>query len=182
MDGYCLESPTDAAELERLIAAGRGAAQDDPRQACSLLGAALALWRSRPYPELDHVEEAIIEARRLDDLADSAREALLAAQLETGMAEDLVSDARRLAAEQPYRERRWELLMLALYRSGSQAEALDAYAEARRRLLDDLGLEPGRRCAAWSTPSCPRILRWSDLGRRGAGLRPARASRAPPPG
>ena len=142
-DGYCLESPTDAAELERLIAASRDAAPGDPQQACSLLGAALALWRSRPFPELDHVEEAIIEARRLEDVAEGAKEALLAAQLETGMSQDLVSTARRLAAEQPYRERRWELLMLALYRSGSQAEALDAYAEARRRLVDDLGLEPG---------------------------------------
>ncbi len=103
----------------------------------------MALWRSHPFPELDHVEEAIIEARRLEDVAEGAREALLAAQLETGMSQDLVSTARRLAAEQPYRERRWELLMLALYRSGSQAEALDAYAEARRRLVDDLGLEPG---------------------------------------
>ena len=51
--------------------------------------------------------------------------------------------ARQLAAAQPYRERRWELLMLALYRAGRQAEALDAYAECRRRLLDDLGLDPG---------------------------------------
>ncbi len=142
-DGYCLESPTDAAELERLVAAGRDAVPGDPQQACSLLGAAVALWRSRPFLELDHVEEAVIESRRLEDVAEGAKEALLAAQLETGVPADLVSAARRLAAEQPYRERRWELLMLALYRSGSQAEALDAYAEARRRLVDDLGLEPG---------------------------------------
>ena len=142
-DGYCLESPTDAAELERLIAASRDAGPGEPEQACSLLSAAVALWRSRPFPELDHVEEAIIEARRLEDVAEGAKEALLAAQLETGTSQDLVSTARRLAAEQPYREHRWELLMLALYRSGSQAEALDAYAEARRRLVDDLGLEPG---------------------------------------
>ncbi len=142
-DGYCLESPTDAAELERLVAASRDAGSGDPQRACLLLGAAVALWRSRPFPELDHVEEAAIEARRLEDVAEGAKEALLAAQLETGVSQDLVSTARRLAAEQPYREHRWELLMLALYRSGSQAEALDAYAEARRRLIDDLGLEPG---------------------------------------
>jgi predicted ATPase len=142
-DGYCLESPTDAVEFEHLISAGREAAVNEPVQACSLLGTALALWRTHPFPELDHVEEAVIEARRLEDVAESAREALLAAQLDVGLSQDLVATARRLAAEQPYRERRWELLMLALYRSGSQAEALDAYAEARRRLVDDLGLEPG---------------------------------------
>jgi predicted ATPase len=133
----------------------------------------MALWRSRPYPELDHVEEAIIEARRLDDVADSAREALLAAQLETGVAHDLVSDARRLVAEQPYRERRWELLMLALYRSGSQAEALDAYAEARRRLLDDLGLEPG--------PALRR-LEHAVLSQDPALERPSPSGSGPPPG
>ncbi len=142
-DGYCLESPTDVAELERLIAAGRGASQGDPQLASSLLRTALALWRSRPYPELADVEEAMIEARRLEDEAEGARETLLAAQLDAGPADDLVGVARQLAAEQPYRERRWELLMLALYRSGCQAEALDAYGEARQRLVDDLGLEPG---------------------------------------
>ena len=142
-DGYCLESPTDAAELERLVAASRDTSPGDPQQACSLLSTALALWRSRPFPELDHVEEAIIETRRLEDVAEGAKEALLASQLDAGPSQDLISTARRLASEQPYRERRWELLMLALYRAGCQAEALDAYAEARRRLVDDLGLEPG---------------------------------------
>jgi len=116
------------------------------------------------FPELDHVEEAIIESRRLEDVAEGAKEALLAAQLETGMSQDLVSVARQLAAEQPYREHRWELLMLALYRSGSQAEALDAYAEARRRLVDDLGLEPGPALRRMEHSVLSRILGWSDPG------------------
>ena len=64
-------------------------------------------------------------------------------ELDEGRPAELVARARQLAAEQPYRERRWALLMLILYRAGRQAEALDAYAECRRRLLDDLGLDPG---------------------------------------
>ena len=107
-------------------------------------------------------------------------------------------DARRLVDEQPYRERRWELLMLALYRAGRQAEALDAYAECRRRLLDDLGLDPGtglRRmqqavlaqdpAARNRRPACPcRVIRLRPGGRRRAGgpqpVPPG--SRAPRPG
>ena len=64
-------------------------------------------------------------------------------ELDEGRPAELVARARQLAAEQPYRERRWALLMLILYRAGRQAEALDAYAECRRRLIDDLGLDPG---------------------------------------
>jgi predicted ATPase/DNA-binding SARP family transcriptional activator len=142
-DGYCLATPTDAAELERVLAAAGEAVPVDAEHASSLLGAALSLWRSRPYPELDHVEEAVIAARRLEDLVEGAREALLATQLDSGPAQDLIAAARQLANEQPYRERRWELLMLALYRSGRQAEALEVFAQARRRLVDDLGLDPG---------------------------------------
>ena len=82
-------------------------------------------------------------AARLDELIEGLREDLLGLDLDVGRPTDLVGDARRLVDEQPYRERRWELLMLALYRAGRQAEALDAYAECRRRLLDDLGLDPG---------------------------------------
>ena len=82
-------------------------------------------------------------AARLEELVESLREDLLALELDHGRPAELIAEARQLAAAQPYRERRWELLMLALYRAGRQAEALDAYAECRRRLLDDLGLDPG---------------------------------------
>jgi hypothetical protein len=68
---------------------------------------------------------------------------VLAADLSQISSVQVIGEARRLAAEQPYRERRWELLMLALYRAGRQAESLEVYAEARRLLIDELGLEPG---------------------------------------
>jgi hypothetical protein len=73
-DGYCLATPTDLAKFERVLAAGGEAVPVDAEHASSLFGAALSRWRSRPYPELDHVEEAVIEARRLEDLVEGARE------------------------------------------------------------------------------------------------------------
>ena len=142
-DGYCLDTPTDAAELERDLERARSLLDHDPARSAELLHAALELWRGRPFPELDHVPEAEIEAARLEELVEGVREQLLRTQLVIGRADDLVATARSLVAEQPYREHRWELLMLALYRSGRQAEALDVYAQARARLIDELGVEPG---------------------------------------
>jgi predicted ATPase/DNA-binding SARP family transcriptional activator len=142
-DGYRLQTPCDVAEFERLVAAGRDSATVDARLASSLFRDALSHWRSSPFPELDHVAEAAIERARLEDLAEGIKEDLLAADLDDAHPSDLIGTARQLAAEQPYRERRWELLMLVLYKAGRQAESLDVYAEARRRLVDDLGLEPG---------------------------------------
>ena len=143
-DRYVLGTSTDADELERLVAASHTAldahdrlgAADDLRQG-------IALWRGQPLTDIDDLPEARIVATRLEELVDRLREELLALELDEGRAAELIGLARQLADEQPYRERRWELLMLALYRAGRQADALDAYAECRRRLLDDLGLDPG---------------------------------------
>jgi DNA-binding SARP family transcriptional activator/predicted ATPase len=142
-DGYCLVTPTDAGELERQIEIARDAAQGDPATSVSMLHDAVRLWRGRPFPELDHVPEAEVEATRLQELFEGVREQLLRTELLVRNAEDLVAPARSLVAEQPFRERRWELLMLVLYRAGRQAEALDVYAEARAKLIDELGVEPG---------------------------------------
>ncbi len=79
----------------------------------------------------------------LEELFEGIREQLLRTELLIRDAEDLVAPARSLVAEQPFRERRWELLMLVLYRAGRQADALDVYAEARAKLIDELGVEPG---------------------------------------
>jgi DNA-binding SARP family transcriptional activator/predicted ATPase len=141
--GYCLDTPTDAVAFEGSIDSARGLAGSDPGRSMALLREAIALWRGRPLPELDHLPEAEIEAARLEEMVEAAREQLLRAELLLGRSDELVGSARSLVAEQPYRENRWELLMLALYRSGRQAEALDVYAQARERLLDDLGVEPG---------------------------------------
>ena len=141
--GYCLQTPTDAAEFEGCIESVRRLAGSDPDHSISLLREAIALWRGRPLPELDHLPEAEIEAGRLEEIVETAREQLLRAELMLGRSDDLVGSARSLVAEEPYREHRWELLMIALYRSGRQAEALDVYSQARDRLLSELGVEPG---------------------------------------
>ncbi len=141
-DGYCLETPTDATQLEHQLAAAREIADGDPPRSAALLREALGLWRGRPFPELD-VPEAEVEATRLEEVVESSREQLLRTQLAFERPGDLVAPAMSLVAEQPYREHRWELLMLALYRAGRQAEALDVYAQARAKLIDELGVEPG---------------------------------------
>ncbi|HEY2887040.1 MAG TPA: BTAD domain-containing putative transcriptional regulator, partial [Candidatus Limnocylindrales bacterium] len=143
-DRYLLRTPTDVEELERLAADGRLALQrpDLPGSAEAFRGA-LALVRGRPLVDLEDLPEARIVATRLEELVEGLHEELLMVELDEGRPAELVARARQLAAEQPYRERRWALLMLILYRAGRQAEALDAYAECRRRLIDDLGLDPG---------------------------------------
>jgi predicted ATPase/DNA-binding SARP family transcriptional activator len=104
--------------------------------------AALALWRG---PALHGIEApfAATEAARLEELRLAAIEARIEAELESGAHELLVPELERLIAEHPFRERLRGQLMLALYRAGRQAEALDAYQAARRVLVEELGIEPG---------------------------------------
>jgi len=142
-DGYSLDAPTDVAEFERLLGVARDLASSDPAGSIPALREALQLCRGRPLPELDHVPEAEIEARRLEEVTEGARELLLRTQLLVEPPDTLVAPARQFVSEQPYREHRWELLMLALYRSGRQAEALDVYSQARALLVEELGVEPG---------------------------------------
>lgn len=143
-DRYLLRTTTDVEELERLAADGRLALQhSDLPGAADAFRTALALVRGRPLADLEDLPEARIVATRLDELVEGLHEELLMVELDQGRPAELVARARQLAAEQPYRESRWALLMLVLYRAGRQAEALDAYAECRHRLIDDLGLDPG---------------------------------------
>jgi DNA-binding SARP family transcriptional activator/predicted ATPase len=142
-DGYRLDTVTDAQELERALEVARAALPTDTRRSITALQDAVQLYRDRPFPELDHLPEGEVEAARLEELVEGARELLLRAQLAAGPADALVATARALVTAQPFREHRWEALMLVLYRSGRQAEALDVYAEARAKLADELGVEPG---------------------------------------
>src|SRR5207237_4720674 len=82
------------------------------------------------------------EIARLGESGLAAFEQLIDAELETGRPGDVVPELQRLVAEDPLRERFRRQLMLALYRAGRQAEALEAYREARRQFVDTLGLEP----------------------------------------
>jgi predicted ATPase/DNA-binding SARP family transcriptional activator len=134
--GYVLHADADELDLrrfERLLARSDAAA----------LREALALWRGPALADLREAPFAAAEAERLDELRLVALERRIAADFELGAGGDLVPELRALVAEHPYRERFHAQLMLALYRGGRQAEALEAYAAARRRLVEELGMEPG---------------------------------------
>jgi LuxR family transcriptional regulator, maltose regulon positive regulatory protein len=145
--GYALgveRDAIDAHRFEHLLQRARAAlAQNEPEAAASDLRAALALWRGPAL--IDHRFEpfAQLEIGRLEELRMEAIEERMAAELERGRDADLVGELRSLVAEHPLRERLRANLMLALYRSGRQAEALEVMREGRRMLVDELGIEPG---------------------------------------
>jgi DNA-binding SARP family transcriptional activator/streptogramin lyase len=140
--GYMVVVEPGALDLElfeRLVedAQGRGA-----ETAAERLREALALWRGPPFADL---EDSVARAERaqLEERRAAALEQRIDAELELGMHAELVPELERLVREEPLRERRRAQLMLALYRSGRQADALDAYRSGRKLLADQLGLEPG---------------------------------------
>jgi DNA-binding SARP family transcriptional activator len=113
-----------------------------PDEAAELLRQALGLWRGPPLAELDG-SFARPERARLDEQRLSALEQRIAADLELGRHAQLVPELEGLVRAHPLRERLRGQLMLALYRCGRQAEALDVYRTGRRLLDEELGLEPG---------------------------------------
>ncbi|MDP8910031.1 MAG: AfsR/SARP family transcriptional regulator, partial [Chloroflexota bacterium] len=136
----------DAHRFERLVAAGRSEhAAGRATRAVSLLEQALALWRGPALADLAHEPFAQREIARLEDLRVSAEELLIDAQLELGRHERILGRIEALIDEHPYRERLRAQLMIALYRCERQADALQAYQDARRKLVEELGLEPGER-------------------------------------
>ena len=102
-----------------------------------------ALRRGEPLAEFAYAGFADAERARLDELTLVATESRADADLGLGRHGELAGELEALCREHPLRERLWELLILALYRSGRQAEALRAYAEVRDRLAGELGLDPG---------------------------------------
>lgn len=145
--GYMLvveEGELDLEVFEQLLADGRQAlGRGDPERAAVLLRDAESLWRGRPLADLEFEPFARFEAQRLEELRLLAIEARIDAELELGRHATLCPELETLAAEHPLRERLRAQLMLALYRSGRQAEALEAYRTARSVLVSELGLEPG---------------------------------------
>jgi hypothetical protein len=108
------------------------------------LSEALALWRGPPLADFAFEPFAQPEIRRLEELRSVALEERIAADLELGRHDELVGELEALVREHPLRERLRGQLMLALYRAGRQAEALQAYYDARSVLVEELGVEPGR--------------------------------------
>ena len=108
------------------------------------IDAALALWRGDPLSDLSEFRFARSENARLEELRLACLEHRIERDLAAGRHADVAGELEALAREHPLRERLRELLMLALYRSGRQAEALEAYQAARTALTEELGIEPGR--------------------------------------
>lgn len=144
--GYVLHVPADRFDLgrfERLAEDGSAAlARGDPERAGTLLRAALALWRGDPLADLAYEPFAQTSIARLMEVRLATIEQRIEADLQLGRHATLVAELEALVAEDPAREGFRAQLMLALYRSGRQAEALDAYRQGRDELVSRFGIEP----------------------------------------
>ncbi len=145
--GYLLQvepGQLDTAVFDQLLAAGRDALADgDPSIAAARLREGLALWRGPPLADLASLEVMQPDIRRLEELHLAALMDRVDADLALGQGAPLVPELEELVDANPYQERLRGQLMLALYRSGRQADALDAYRRTRELLRDELGLQPG---------------------------------------
>ncbi|HUP71836.1 MAG TPA: BTAD domain-containing putative transcriptional regulator [Acidimicrobiales bacterium] len=145
--GYQLvltNSTIDADEFEDDLRTARNAQRaGDLERAEHAIATALARWRGDALGEFAHEPWALAEAARLTELREAAIEDRVDVRLNTGQHHSIVAELESLVASAPLRERRRGQLMLALYRSGRQADALRTYGEGRERLLDELGLDPG---------------------------------------
>jgi DNA-binding SARP family transcriptional activator len=135
----------DVRRFESLVDEGRRAlAAGDARSARAKLDQALALWRGPPLADLAYESFCQTEIARLEALRLGALEERIDADLALGRHADVVAQLEGLTDQYPLRERLRAQLMLALYRSHRQAEALEAYRDTRRTLVGELGIEPGR--------------------------------------
>ena len=139
--GYCLElsaGVVDAEEFVRLTDEARGLAE--PGDGVRAYGAALAWWRGPAFGELADHDVIRVEAVRLEELRHTAVEQWIECRLGAGGDAAVVGDLEGLTAEHPLRERYWRQLMVALYQTGRQADALRRAAELRNLLREELGL------------------------------------------
>ena len=162
-------------------------AADEPASAAASLREALALWRGPPLADFTYASFAQAAIGRLDELRLSALEKRIEADLALGRHADLIAELRALVAQHPLRERLRAQLMLALYRSGRQAEALAEYQAGRRVLVNKLGIEPGTGAAgaragrpAPGTGARPGRSRAAEVNSRRAVCRTTRSTRCSP--
>lgn len=131
----------DAVEFEHAVTRAAELLESDPAEASQRLRAALALWRGHPYSDVTDTFRLELEARRLEELRLRAVETRIEAELALGQHAELVAELEVLCEEFPVQESFRAQHMLALYRSGRQAEALRAYQKTRTYLAEELGLE-----------------------------------------
>lgn len=149
--GYLLSidpDQVDSHRFERLAAEGQALIADDPAAASIILTDSLALWRGRAYEEFTYEPFAEAEIARLEEIRLVAVEDRFAAELALGRGRELVGELEGLVRQHRFRERLTSQLMVALYRSGRQGEALRAFGELQRNLGEELGLEPSKELQA----------------------------------
>ncbi len=146
-DGYRLDvrpEQIDALVFEQTLDDSQILIATAPGEASAKLREALAMWRGRPYADLYEVEGLQGEVARLEELRLAAVEFRIDAELASGRHQQIVAEAGALAEEHPLRERFRAQHMIALYRSGRQADALGAYERTRDYLAEELGLQPSQ--------------------------------------
>jgi predicted ATPase/DNA-binding SARP family transcriptional activator len=146
--GYVLEADpgdVDACRFEQGVTAA--STEPDAAQRLAMIDEALVLWRGPPLGEFAGAGWADREATRLEALHLQALQRRYDSLLELDRARETVAELETLVRAHPLDERLWAQLMLGLYRSGRQADALGAYQQARRHLVDELGIEPGPELA-----------------------------------
>ena len=149
--GYVLRAEiddVDSIRFERLASEGHRLVDVEPGAAVAVLDAALAEWRGAVLAEFAGEPWVASSAARLDEVRASVVEDRFTALLITGCHAQITADLRAAVERDPLRERLWELLIVALYRSGRQADALAAYNQVRHHLNDELGIDPGPALAA----------------------------------
>jgi DNA-binding SARP family transcriptional activator len=169
--GYLLrveEGTLDLNRFEQRIAAGQQAlAEGRLAAAVSLLNEGLSLWRGEPLAEFADQAFAAAELGRLKERWLAALEARIDADLALGYDAAVIGDLESLVDANPHRERFRAQLILALYRAGRQAEALALYADTRRLLIDELGIEPGEQLRGLHRAVLAQIPGCSPPGRPG---------------
>jgi DNA-binding SARP family transcriptional activator len=149
--GYLLDvgaGSVDADRFEQAIIDGRERlARGDHQGAVERFREGLAMWRGAPLSGVASSTYVEAEAARLEEARITALEDCIGAELEVGNARGVLGELEALIVEHPLRERLWALRMLALYRTGRQADALECYQALRRQLDEELGLEPSAELA-----------------------------------
>lgn len=144
--GYQLRAGSgelDSLMFEHDVAAGNAAmAAGDFESAVGALDRALARWRGRAFADVLDMRWSMLPAQHVEEIRKSTVEQALEARLALGLHDEVCALAEEAVAAEPLRERRWAALMLALYRAGRQADALDAYQRLRDALAEQLGLDP----------------------------------------
>jgi DNA-binding SARP family transcriptional activator len=146
--GYQLTVPPttlDVHEYDTLVTTGRAKlAAGDLAAATDAFAAALAMWRDMPLADVPVTPTVMAERARLEESQLAVLETRMGAEIELGRHEALLPELKQLVSQHPLRERLHSHLMVALYRCGQQADALGAYRDLRRLLINELGIEPSK--------------------------------------